>query len=436
MKESGINYFFGNLDLNTGSWGVYYTFETGAGTSIPNISGAQSGFSGTLSSDTNFWIKDGSGFSSGTTITVNNASGLHSETWTKIFVYEKVNVNDCILFNSLAGSSGHKIGLTKSNKLYFESFNTEPITASFSNNLSSKNAVSVSYLTNLVTFGLYNFNSKQLESQSFSYPFEVARSDAQTLGGQFTGWWDQYIHYTEYLSPEVIGQWMSGFYAIPTGVGYDIQTTYATGITGYQIVFVGETGVTGQSITPGGDEGRDYFTGAFPTSHTVTYMTGYLSSGLYSSGVMGVTEYPLTGDATTLFEYLTGYALSFGMEKVQLFTPTISSDIVKSSWDYTPFNDIYNKGGQRQYSGYLMAEEYPTGLLNLYYNGVAQANSGWAVTGLYLFVSGTEDTDSATFDLKSGSKVSFPVAGGANRVCVRLLRPRDLPEWNQSRFWV
>lgn len=411
MKESGINYFFTQLALNTGFWPIYYTFEEGAGNTIYSVSGAQSGYSGILSSNVGFWIKGGSGYSSGTSIAIQNASGLHSETWTKFFVYEKVNTQDCILFDSLSPTSGHRIGLTKANKLYFESFNSEPIVASFENNLSSKNALYVGYFTNFVTFGLYNFNSKQIESQSFSYPFEVVRSDNQVLGGNFTGWWDQYIHYTEYLSPDVAGQWLSGLYAYPTGIGYDTEYICVTGITGYQDVFVAETGVTGYQITPNGDEGQGFFTGQFPLFNSVVSLTGYLSTGIISSGLTGTICYAITGIPYDIYEYKTGYAASFGMEKIQLFTPLIRSDIVKSSWSYEPFYDIYNKIAERNYSGYLMSEEYPTGLLNLYYNGVGQAGSGWSTTGFFIIVTGTSDRDIITFDLKSGNKLMLSVTG-------------------------
>ncbi len=411
MKESGFNYFAGQLGLNTGSFGAMYTFEDGAGTNVSSVSGADPLYSGTLSSATNFWLKPGSGFSSGTTVTINNASGLHSEAWTKIFVFERVNVNPCILFDSLTGVSGHRIGVTKSNKLYFESFNEEPVVAASSNNYSSKNAVSVSYLTNSVTLGLYNFNGKTLESESFDYPFQVTRSDTQTLGGQFTGYWDYYIHRTDYLSPDVVGQWMSGLYARPTGYGFDVQTICVTGITGYQNVFVGVTGVTGRVITAGGDEGRDYFTGAFPVSHTVTDLTGYLSTGLYSSGMSGVACYPVTGAPTDLLEYLTGYASSFGMRKVQMFTHMETGYVTKTSWSYTPFVDAYNKRGVRNFSGYSMLERYPTGQINLYYNGIGQSNDGWTVSGTYLVISGTQSSDIASFDLKSGDKKVFHVTG-------------------------
>ncbi len=411
MKESGINYFYEQLALQTGQFALFYTFEDGAGTNVASISGGQTGYFGTLSSSAGFWSSPGSGFFSGTSLVTNNASSAFSETWTKIFSYQKVNTDDCTLFSSLGGGSGYKIGLTKANKLYFEGFNQEPIAAASSNNLSSKNVVSVSYLTNLVTLGYFNFNSQLLEAESFSLPFQVTQSDSWTLGGAFTGYMDYHIHLTEYQSPEVIGQLISGLYARPTGYGYDVQMVCGTGITGYETVFVGQTGVTGYIITPGGDEGQGYYTGAFPLTHTTTVLTGYLSTGLYSSGVAGIVCIPATGGLVTLLEYQTGYVASFGMEKVQLFTALPTSGIFKSSWSLVPFDDSYNKAGQRSYSGYLMAAEYPTGLLNLFYNGVAQAGSGWSVTGTYLIVSGTTDQDSATYDLKSGNKVSYQATG-------------------------
>lgn len=410
MKESGINYFFGKMGLDTGSFGVFYTFEEGAGSNINSLSGGMPQYSGTLSSATNFWVAPGSGFFSGNSIAVNNASGLDSITWTKIFVYEKVNTNEMVLFDSMGGGSGCKISILPTNKTYFESFNSEPVTAASNNNLSSKNAISVSYLTNYLTLGYYNWNSKSIESESFNYPFGVTRSDNWRLGGS-TGYIDYFIHLTDYQSPDVIGQLLSGLWARQTGYGYETDTICTTGITGYQSVFVGETGITGYVITPGGDEGRDYYTGAFPTFHSEAVLTGYISSGLFLTGLTGYSCVTTTGNRVDLLEHLTGYASSFGMQKIQLFVPIDSSDIIKYSWDYTPFNNIYNKIGFRNYSGYQMAEEYPTGLINLFYNGVAQANSGWSVTGDYLILTGADTIDSAFYDLKSGDKKSYDVTG-------------------------
>ena len=412
MKETGINYSYSALGLDTGTFAIFYTFEEGAGTEINSISGAQPVYSGTLSSATSFWSKPGSGYFNGATITVNNSSGADSPSWTKIFVYEKVDANNSILFDSLGGGSGHRIGITSSNKPYFESFNQQPITAASSNNYSSKNAISVSYLPNLVTIGYFNFNAQAIEAEEFAYPFQISRSDSWVIGSQYTGYMDYFIHLSAYQSPQVIAQLLSGLYAYPTGVGYSVQTVYATGITGYQTVFVGQTGITGYQTLPGGDVGTNYFTGAFPTLHTELPLTGYLSSGLYSSGVGGVAPYLITGNKTTLFEYLTGYASSFGMQKIVLLNPILSGDIVKTSYDFTPFNNIYNQNGLSNYSGYQTANSYLSGLFDIFYNGEAISTNGWSVSGNYLTVLGSTVSDIVTYDLKMGNKNLFSVTGG------------------------
>lgn len=412
MKESGINWAYGALSLDTGLFNVFYVYEDGSGPKVTCVSGGQTGYSGTLSSSTTFWQSPGSGFFSGTTLSINNASGADSPSWTKLFVYGQTQTGAITLFDSLGGASGYRIGVTDSNKLYFESYNGAPVVAAGLTNLSSKNMVAVSYLTNHVTLNYFNLNSQSIESEAFSYPFGVARSDRWTLGGGAPYYEDYFVSIGSYLSPDVIGQLCSGFYARPTGYAYDTTTICTTGITGYQTVFVGETGVTGYQITPGGDEGQWIFTGAFPLSHTTISLTGYLSSGLYASGVTGVTCSTTTGGSTAVLGYQSGYAAGFGMTKMQLFTPLISTDIVKAGYSTVPFYDIYNADTQAQYSGFLMVDAYPSGLIDVFYNGIAQAGSGWALTGSYLFVSGAQVSDAITLDLKSGSKMSYVVGTG------------------------
>lgn len=411
MKESGLNYFYGAMNLDTGSWGVYYGFEDGAGTLVRSVSGAQSGFSGTLSSIGAFWSSPGSGYFSGQRLTISNASGLDSVAWTKVFVYEKVDVNPCVLFDSLGGGTGYRIGITKANKPYMEGFSAEPVVAASLNNYSSKNVVSFTYMPNYLTIGLYNWNSQTVESETFSYPFNVQRSDAQYLGGSFTGYMDTYIHLTQPMSVEVQSQWFSGFFARPTGIGSVTTTICTTGITGYRAVFVGQTGVTGYVITPGGDDGKGYYTGAFPSTHTESALTGYLSTGLYMSGLSGISCYTTTGAPTVLFDYQSGYAASFGMEKIQYYAFLATGDTVKNAVSYTPFADLYNKGAARQYSGYAVDVSYETGILDLYLNGVALDGQNWATSGGYVTVGAAESQDSLFYDLKSGDKRTFVVTG-------------------------
>ena len=414
MKETGLNYFFNNAGINYGYFAILYSFEEGTGPFLTSISGGQSVYGATLNSSTNFWVSPGSGYFSGNYAQISGASGAYSQSWTQIFAYEKTSVRPVTLFSSLNGQSGWKIGVTDSNRPYIESFNVEPILTASSNNFSSKAVLTVTYMPNFVTMGYYNFNSQSIEAETFDFPFQIAQSDDWRLGGT-TGYMDYFLHFTQAQSTDVLNQLCSGFYAIPTGTSYATQEFLTTGITGYQNVVVYETGVTGYSISPGGDQGRDYFTGAFPTSFTETVLTGFLSTGLYSSGISGNLTYTVTGAATTLYQLLTGYALSYGMDKVQLFSYIEPADFTKAAFDRTPFYDVYNKVLVRSYSGYQA--DYPTGYINLYYNGIAQGGSGWAFTGSYLIISGSLDADSAMVDLKSGDKSSYLLTGsGFNMV--------------------
>lgn len=411
MKESGINYIIERLGLDSGSFGVFYTFEDGAGTKISSISGGQSDYSGVLSSISSFWSKPGSGLFSGNTISISNASGLYSPAWTKIFVYEKLNTDELVLFDSLNGPTGCRIGITPTNKAYFETFNLEPILATSSNNLSSKNALSFSYMTNFINIGYYNFNSKQIEFESFDYPFQLNQSDDWKLGGG-TGFVDYFLYFNSYQSPDILSQLFSGLFVRPTGIGYITDTVYTSGLSGYQNVFWGNTGITGYLLTPGGDEGRDFYTGAFPTLLTQTVLTGYLNSGYISAPIYSQIEIIITGEQIDLLETLSGYASSFGMEKIQLLSTVESSDIMKISVDRTLFNNTYNKNGLRNYSAYLISPDYQNTEMSLFYNGLAQWHSGWSTSGSYLYIDGSEASDSAFFDIKDGSYAIFNVTGG------------------------
>lgn len=411
MKESGLNYFHWALGLSSGTFGVLYTFEEGAGVLLNSVSGAQSQFSGVLGSATNFWSSPGSGFFSGSAAQISNASGLDSTSWTKIFVFEKSNVNPIVLFDSLSPLSGHRIGINHANKPYLETINVQPMVAASSNDYSSKNVVTFSYLPNYLTIGYFDFNARALESETFSLPFEMTRSDNQQLCPSFTGWMDYYLHFTEYMSPQVQTQLLSGLFARPTGTGFLTSTVCTTGITGYVNVFVGLTGITGYAITPSGDEGQGYYTGWFPLGHSDSPLTGYLSSGLMPSGLTGSTCYTTTGGTTILFEVLTGYAASFGMEKINLFSYVEPTDLIKSAVSYAPFDDRYNKFPTAGYSGYLIDPTYGTGILDVFFNGVGQGTSGWAISNSYLFVSGAGTNDAVIFDLASGDKNTYPVTG-------------------------
>ncbi len=413
MKQSGINYFFNSLGLNTGTFPIFYTFEEGAGTLINSVSGGNARYSGILASATNFWNKPGSGFSSGSFIQVQNTSGIFSQGWTQIFVYEKVNTNNSILFSSLSGNSGYNIGLTDSNKPYLESNNNGRIIGSSFNNYSSKNAISISYLPNFLTIGYYNFNSKQVEQETFDYFFNVNRSDNWKLLPNYTGFIDYWMYFNTYYNGQVLTKLFSGLGFIPTGTGYNIQTVYATGITGYQSGIFIQTGVTGYNITYSSGDGYSDFGGVFSDTGTAVALTGIINSGFILSGVVGNIVTNITGAPTVLFDVKSGYISSFGMQKIQMLNYIDSGDCIKDSYSRVTFDDNYNKLGVLNYSGFNFQVQYDTGIINLYMNGIGEANSGWYTSGTSIFFSGSDTIDDIFLDLKSGDKKSYRITGNA-----------------------
>lgn len=415
MKESGLNYFFQNIGLSQ-SWGVLYTFETGVGTTINSISGAAPQFSGILQNSTNFWQKPGSGFFSGSPVIIQNASGLYSPAWTMIFVYEKTTNNGGVLFSSINGNSGFQIGITDTNKPYFQTNNNGQIFGSSLNNYGTKNVVSFSYAPNYIGIGNYNFTSQNLEQEGFVNNYNLAESDIWKLAPSWTGYMDYFMYFSQYYDSNVLNIFLSGLYNYPTGTGYNIQTYCVTGIiTGFQNVLVVNTGVTGYLITYDTGSGYSDYSNIFPTTTTQTPLTGILNSGIYASGVSGSICYNVTGSQIVLFEVLSGYAASFGMDKIQLFSYIQNNDIIKNSVSYTLYDNNYNIPTIPGYSGFSIsstASIYTGTQINMFLNGVAQANQGWFLSGNNLLMTGVTNTDLLFIDNKIGNQNVFGVTSG------------------------
>lgn len=403
-KESGINYFYGNLGLNTGSLKLLYTFEEGAGTKINSISGGQAQYSGVLSSATNFWIKGGSGFFSGNQIAISNASGLASPNFTHLFIFEKVASHHTTIFNSQSGISGYKFGLTACNRVYFENSSLSPITAVSLNTLGTKNLISVGYIPNYLQIGVYNFTSRKFDIETFAYPFNIVRSDNMILGNNGTGFIDDYLYTTDFLSANVLNVLASGFYSVPTGTIFPVTSGISSGITGYASIPYVVTGVVGHTLSPLGFDGLGDFTGVFPTNNVYTDTTGILATGLYQSGVTGRIITLYTGTPITFFGVNTGYVSAFGMDKIVALTYIETGDILKFGRSYTPFDNNYNISLSVLTSGFQIPNFYNTGNMNLFVNGVAIANSGLVASGIYLVISGADNLDLVTLDLGIGGK--------------------------------
>lgn len=405
MKESGINYFFGEVGGDTGEFAVFYTFENGAGLTVDSVPLGQAQFAGTLSSEGDFWVKPGSGFFSGNYITVSDASGLYSQSFTHVFSFEKVSSAGGVLMSNLNGS-GYEIGLTDSNRLYFRAFNEQPIIAASYTNLSRKNLVSVSYSTDNVSLGYYDFNSQQFTSESFNAPFGDLRSDHWVIGPSYTGYMDYYAYFAAPYGTSVLDQLASGFYNTPTGSGYSVQTICTTGITGYEDTLYLVTGITGYTSTGIGDGGDNGFGGAFPSGSLSIGLTGIISSGIVPTGLTGMTCQEYTGVLTVYFDTNLGYASGFGMERVLILRHIESGDILKYSQSEL-FSPHFNLSPAYLFSGYAMGANYGTGEVNLYVNGVYAAPSSFTTTGQYLYIYEASSQDIITYDIASGTRLSL-----------------------------
>jgi len=423
MKESGINYFFNYLNLYTGGWNILYTFETGIGytssnnTVINSISGAQSIYSGLLQNTGNFWQKPGSGYFTGAPISIQNASGLFSNAWTMVFAYEKTTNFGGVLFSCLSGTSGFQIGITDTNKPYFQTNNgTYPLTVSSLNNYGSKNLIAFSYVYNSLNIENYNFTSQQIEQENFNYNFNLTQSNTWTLGPSWTGYMDYFIYFSQYYSSNTLSTFFSGFYNYPTGTGYNIQTVSVTGvITGFQNVLVVNTGITGYINIYDTGSGYSDYTGIFPTGVTTSGLTGVLNTGLFASGITGTLFYNVTGSQITLFEVLSGYVSTFGMDKIQLYGYIQNTDVIKSSFSYTPYDFNYNIFAVPGYSGFYLNTTnflYSGNQINMFLNGIAQANQGWFLSGNNLLMTGVNNSDILFIDNKVGNQNVFAVTGG------------------------
>ena len=406
IKGSGINYFVSSYGLND-LWDVFYTFESGLSNSIPSESGAKSLYSGTvLGSTGSFWSVAGSGLLSGGYISINNQTGLVSNSFTHIFSFEEINTGRQLLFSNISNSSGYEIGLTDTKKAYFRSFDSAgPVVFASTQNLSSKNLLSVSYLNNYVEFGCYNFNSKDFEIDSYNSPVSRILSNSPAiLASGFKGYLDYYLYFDLLLNKSTLNVIASGLYNIPTGYIYQVETICQNEITGYLNVPYFKTGIVGYSGGAFFDEGFAGFTGIFPTRMSASGITGILESGYISSGLIRSFCVDYTGSKKMGFTVLTGYSNTFQMDKILYLNNLSSTDILNVKKSNTPFDDNYNKVATYLYTGFYLDKIIESGYLNCWVNGVSLLNSGITQSQNFIWSDYFSEGDVLIVDSASGAK--------------------------------
>lgn len=406
LKGSGINYFTQLNGLND-LWDVFYTFESGTSL-ISSMSGANPVYSGAIVGDTtSFWSKPGSGLFTGAYISINNHTGLAVPSFTHIFSFEELGTGKQLLYSNIDNASGYEIGLTDTKKIYAKTYNSDgPSVIATNFNLSSKNLVTVSYLSNSFEFGYYNFNSQSLETEQYTQLSDKIISNNQAvLGSGLNGHMDYYLYFNLLLNSDTLNRVISGTYKIPTGYTYETQTICTEVITGYQAVPYTITGITGYARSIISSDGVGDYTGLFPTSGLYSGVAGVLETGITQSGLIRQDCITYTGAKSVAYDTLSGYSDSFQMDKVTYLRYLDSSDFLKLNKEILPYRDLYNKNGEYLTTGFSFANSVYSGNSNIYINGIAYTNSGTSFNQNLILNEFYSYPDQIILDLASGNQV-------------------------------
>lgn len=409
-KVSGITHFFTKLGLPTGSLKVFYSFEeSGNAFLVSNPPGNQL-FTGSISDTGAFWQSSGSGYFSNSYATIQNADLLSSNIWCAIFSYDKRSSGRAILFNSLGINSGYKIGVTDSNRLYFETTNQEPIVSMLSDSLGGKNIITVNYLPNYLTIGHYNANSSRIESESFNLPYELVQSNNWVLGQQLDGYIDFFAYFNESVSENILEKFVSGIFSQYTGQELQIYQTSTPVVTGYTLIPVISTGITGYFLSGSSGAGLDEFSDEFQNSGTLIPLTGIISSGNFLSGVTGYQIKTTTGALTDLYDTNWDYLMSLGFDKINLLSFIDEQDNLGYFYSTEQSNN-FNFIAKRSSSGFSVDNYYGSGFNHPFFNGVSIEYNINTISGNFISVSGTDYLDSVIYDKQTGIREIILITG-------------------------
>jgi len=406
-KGSGINHFISQVGVSD-LLQVFYTFESG-GVTIPSVSGGIDIYSGLINGNINdFWSKPGSGFFSGNSVSILQ-TGMGQDYFTNLLSFELIKTGKHLLIDTLQNGSGYQIGVNDAHKLYFRSKDNDVdvyFTANF--NLSSKNLISVGYLTNYVELGYYNFNSQTLEIESINASFgSTKNNDKFVIGSGLNGFVDYFLNFNLLISKTNLEKVCSGFCYIPTGLLRESGVICTNRITGYENIPFFKTGFVSCSGEILHADGIGDFSGSFPESSVVNRVTGVIESGYRQEPVFEVDCVSFLESESFLYESLTGYAMSFGMDKILMTNYIDSSDLCGFRVDRTPFYNFYNKPLSLVGSGFYTedANGAENGLITL--NGQCILDSGILKSNNFFISNLFSIGDDAFFDAALGSKKYF-----------------------------
>lgn len=396
--HSGFLYYYDLLGLDRDSLRVHYRFDENLGTHIPNDAPNFPQLSGSLSSVGDFYSVNGSGFFTGQKITVQNATGLPSDFWSHIFIFEKTGAGANVLFDSLVSNditSGYAIGINDGNKLYFDSYDQNgPVCKTSSIILGKKNLVAVVRANNLLTFYCFDFNNDTILSDSFSINGDYMPPAAKGIiggtenppkylqNGIYQGYIDEYVFIQEGITPSTFRYLVSGLcseYAIISG---DVLALTGIEVTGYATGVTGVTGVTGYINQVTGSGIDPFGTGNYELYWGTVAQTGYLATGYSITALTGETVRYVTGDPTIEITLRSEFIRNFNLDEVSYLRKIDLNDISLLSI-YPIFGPTINlEAGYDTVLGQFQLDSiYDTSEIEVYLNGIAQLDTGFAVTG-------------------------------------------------------
>jgi len=451
MLNSGFIYQVNFLGINPDSYRLHYRFQdTGSRRVVNEVPNASfSHLSGSLSSTGQFYATTGSGFFSGQSVVV-QGTGLAAQNFTHLFVIEKTGRGKGVIFDASSGNgslfSGYSIGITDSNKLYFESYdNSGPYCITSSLVLGKKNMASVMKANGRVSFYCADFNNNKLISDSYNVLNQYFLPSNKGIIGRslsgfnfietapLTGFLSEYVYFSQGLSPSALRYLMTGLASNYYHSGGNVSGFQTVGITGQVSGVTGVTGVTGyQTVII--SSGLDPFgTGEYIYTYGSTGVTGYLTSGVSITSLTGYITTYLTGDAFSGLSLNSGFVQQFNLDEIS-YLRKIDSDDYSAAYI---FPELLSGIKLNQEAGYDLVEGKfqldnicSENQIQVYANGVGQLSTGSYLSGdfygsglipsgdyildeYYLETTGfLGDDDIIVYDLLSGAKQRIVTSGG------------------------
>lgn len=387
MASTGFYNYFQKAGLNSGVYNIHFSFnDTGIGGVISSAPQTVGNYTAVLSSIGNFFSSSGSGNFTGQTLSIQNASGLNTASWSQLFIFERATKKGGYLFDSIqagAITSGYRIGINDNNKLFFEYYTNQGYTSRTSNVMyGAKNAVAVVKNANAINFACYDFNTQSFNSDAFlvnnTY---LLPSSTAVIGAGLSGYIDEYVYISQTLSPVVLSQLFSGFYSSIQTVTGNVSGFQTNEITGYLNQITGTTGITGYQISQT-SSGLDPFGDPIYT-YTQTPITGYFTSGLNVIPLTGLVNHYITGDPFQTYAIDFNFVSGFGLDEVSYKRSIYPTDYsylkTVSNTGNSSFNRIADYDSVK--GQFELDSVYLPNQVSIFINGISQINSGYSVTG-------------------------------------------------------